>query len=212
MPLQKRQMQRSLIAVKERIRKFTLEQRREMSFEDVFAKSSAVQERLINSPFLHACLACKTTRPCRVALYSSFQNEVLTDVVFEYAAGKGMDIYFPKALRETRHVAFFKVTSMAGMCPGSYDILEPSANEEEAKPETLDLIIVPGVAFDTNGGRIGYGKGYYDKALANAKCPIIALAYDFQVLNERLPAEPHDIPVTAIITEKRVITANRKAR
>lgn len=201
-------MQRS--QAKERLRKKTLELRREMSFEDVFEKSSAAQKRFIESSFFRACLK-KRPGPCKIALYSSFQNEVLTDAIFEKAVQKGIEVCFPRAVRTQRRLAFFKVSSITELSPGSYDILEPANGEEEAPAQSLGLIIVPGVAFDANGTRLGYGKGYYDRALSEVKCPIVALAYDFQVLREGLPAEPHDIPVQAVITEKRVIKAGMEA-
>ena len=59
---------------------------------------------------------------------------------------------------------------------------------------TFDLMAVPGVVFDENGGRIGYGKGYYDRILSEARCRVVALAFDFQVLTE-VPSEEHDMTV-----------------
>lgn len=81
-----------------------------------------------------------------------------------------------------------------------------TSNAPEAKPDNLDLIVLPGIGFDKKGARIGRGKGYYDKFLKEikGKIPLIALAYDFQVLDE-IPEEPHDVSLDKIITEKRVI-------
>ena len=82
-------------------------------------------------------------------------------------------------------------------------------------PWDVDAFILPGLAFDAQGGRLGYGAGYYDRILSKAarNAPKIALCYDWQVLEEPLPQEPHDIPVDWIVTDTRVIdcTANRKA-
>jgi 5-formyltetrahydrofolate cyclo-ligase len=71
--------------------------------------------------------------------------------------------------------------------------------------DQMDLLIIPGIAFDLQGNRIGYGKGYYDRFLFSrkAKC-IIGLAYEIQIINE-IPNNDHDIPVNIIITEKRTI-------
>ena len=69
---------------------------------------------------------------------------------------------------------------------------------------TFDLMAVPGVVFDENGGRIGYGKGYYDRILSEARCRVVALAFDFQVLTE-VPSEEHDMTVDALVTETRII-------
>ncbi|MBI5455285.1 MAG: 5-formyltetrahydrofolate cyclo-ligase [Deltaproteobacteria bacterium] len=186
--------------LKERVRSELLERRREMAFEDVYRKSSLIQRRLIDSPFYAVARA--------LLLYSSFSNEVLTDEVFERAIRDGKEAAYPRVLRGGgRHLAFFKVKSLKELAPGSYDIPEPAEREERAFAGSFDLVVVPGVAFDEKGGRLGYGKGYYDRALSGVRCPIVALAYDFQVLKEEIPVEPHDVRVSAIVTEKRLIRA-----
>lgn len=184
--------------LKERVRSAILERRREMAFEDVYRKSSLIQKRLIGSHFYAEAGA--------ILLYSSFSNEVLTDVLFETAIREGREVAYPRVLRGGgRHLAFFKVKSLKELAPGSYDIPEPAEREERALACSFDLVVVPGVAFDEKGGRLGYGKGYYDRALSGVECPIVALAYDFQVLKEDIPVEPHDVRVSAIVTEKRLI-------
>ena len=67
-------------------------------------------------------------------------------------------------------------------------------------PESFDLVIVPGVAFDRQGGRLGYGKGYYDRFLDQSHAFRLALAFDFQLL-ETVPTEIHDVPMDGILTE-----------
>ena len=72
----------------------------------------------------------------------------------------------------------------------------------EAFPDEIELIVVPGIAFDRNGNRIGRGQGYYDRFLAGYRhkgVPFIGLAFDFQVV-QKIPSLPHDIPVTKLIT------------
>ncbi len=74
--------------------------------------------------------------------------------------------------------------------------------EKKLQPTDLDLIMVPGVAFDRNGGRTGHGKGYYDKLLQHARkdAPLVALAFECQLFDE-IPMEPHDIFMDAVVTE-----------
>lgn len=96
------------------------------------------------------------------------------------------------------------VTCPAELAPGRYGILEPDpdACPAEAAPRP-DLILVPGVAFDIRGFRLGYGAGFYDRLLSGEGAPgasVYGLAYSFQVL-ERLPSDPWDVPVQAVITE-----------
>ncbi|MDR3253687.1 MAG: 5-formyltetrahydrofolate cyclo-ligase, partial [Endomicrobium sp.] len=77
--------------------------------------------------------------------------------------------------------------------------------DDIVKQDNIDLIFVPGLAFDVLGYRMGYGKGYYDRWLKNLPSEkIVGLAYDFQIA-DKLPSEKYDIPVGLIITEKRVI-------
>lgn len=175
-----------------------LEMRRKMPFEEVFQRSSFIQKRFLDSGVFRAAR--------RLSLYSSFRNEVLTDEVFQRSADEGREVYYPRVIRsEKPHLAFFRVGHLSELAPGSYEIPEPEEHEAKSDPDTFDIVVVPGIAFDVRGGRIGYGKGYYDMALKEYKKPVVALAYDFQVLNEAIPIEPHDIKVSVIVTEKRVI-------
>jgi len=78
--------------------------------------------------------------------------------------------------------------------------MEPEG--EKSSPEKVDIVVVPAVAFDLQGHRLGYGKGYYDRFLKKTKAVKVGVAYDFQIV-EKLPAEQHDIPVDLIITPAR---------
>lgn len=82
---------------------------------------------------------------------------------------------------------------------GAFNIEEP-VGEELVNPCEIELIIVPAVAFDRNGTRLGRGKGFYDRLLSATKAVKIGVAYDFQLFEE-LPSEPHDIPVDIVITQ-----------
>ncbi len=82
---------------------------------------------------------------------------------------------------------------------GAFHIEEP-AEGTPADPATMELIVVPAVAYDRRGNRLGRGKGFYDRLLSATKATTIGVAYDFQLLDE-LPVEPHDTPVNIVITE-----------
>ncbi len=86
------------------------------------------------------------------------------------------------------------------LVPGRY-ALEPAAKEAE---EEIDLVIVPGIAFDERGYRLGYGKGYYDAFLAGRAAVKVGLAFE-ELLVNRIPEEAHDVPMDLIVTEQRVI-------
>jgi 5-formyltetrahydrofolate cyclo-ligase len=102
----------------------------------------------------------------------------------------------------------FHLESMDELTVGMYKILEPKPELREVaqkrlQPEDLDLVMVPGVAFDRQGGRTGHGKGYYDKLLEHARptTPLVALAFECQMFPE-IPCEDHDIYMDKVVTEK----------
>lgn len=187
-------------AKKELIRKKLLEKRRSMVFETVYELSLRAQKRLLGTSFFRDAR--------RVCLYCSFQNEVLTDEVFEKARGLGKEVFYPRVVASgsKRMLGFFRVHGLEELAPGAYEIPEPGPGAELVDPDAFDLIVVPGVAFDEQGGRLGFGKGYYDMALKGAGGRLVALAYEFQVLKkEQIPVEPHDVTLSAIVTDERVI-------
>ena len=111
----------------------------------------------------------------------------------------------PYCVDDDLHV--FRIQSMDQLQPGAYGILEPKEelrNDPEAQlsADRLDLIVTPGVAFDRQGGRIGHGKGYYDRLLARKglQTLTVALAFGCQVLDQ-VPMNAHDIPMDHLVTE-----------
>ena len=82
---------------------------------------------------------------------------------------------------------------------GAFHIEEPQG-DEITPPDTMELIVVPGVAFDRNGNRVGRGKGFYDRLLAETDATTVGVGYDFQLFDS-VPTEPHDAPLDVIITE-----------
>jgi len=91
--------------------------------------------------------------------------------------------------------------------PGAFNILEPKKEFfRPVSPDDIDLVIIPGVAFDKDGDRIGYGMGFYDRFLRSMKknIPVVALAYEFQIVDD-IPVDDTDVTVHKIITEERII-------
>ncbi len=138
----------------------------------------------------------------RVLFYYSQRYEVQTlELMEKYLETK--TLYLPKLTSSSSFIPI-RFKSFEELKPGAFGIMEPDqeGGDEEMK---LDLIIVPGVAFDRNGGRIGMGKGYYDRFLETKKeVSKVALAFSEQVLEE-VPKEPYDENVDMIITEKEII-------
>ena len=103
---------------------------------------------------------------------------------------------------------FRRVSGLDELVPGRYGIPEPVG--EVWDPVRADVIVVPGVAFDLSGHRIGYGKGYYDKALHRLEGlgRLVGFCYDFQLVEE-IVGEPHDVTMDFIVTELRVVRVNK---
>ncbi len=91
---------------------------------------------------------------------------------------------------------------------GSFHIEEPTGDDIE-DIDNIELIIVPGIAYDNRGNRVGRGKGYYDRLLSRTKATKIGIGYDFQLVDE-IDSEPHDITMDIVITDSRII--NIKSR
>ena len=142
-----------------------------------------------------------------IFIYISYDSEINTKGIIKKALMDNKKIYVPRTEFKTRLMDAVKITSLDNLIESEYGILEPSVEEPHIDPNEIDLIVVPGVAFDRNGGRMGYGAGFYDRYFKkisenNVKKVIkLALAYDFQIL-EKIPMNEQDVPVNYIITEK----------
>jgi 5-formyltetrahydrofolate cyclo-ligase len=104
-------------------------------------------------------------------------------------------------------MAAFRVADPArDLVPGAWGIPEPREGLPEVPPQEMDLVLVPGSAFDAEGDRCGYGGGFYDTYLPLTRpgTPWVALAFELQLV-PAVACEPHDLPVTVIVTEERVI-------
>ncbi len=143
-----------------------------------------------------------------VMFYVDVRDEVRTRHALPEALQSGKRIVIPYCVDGL--LELFHLESMDELSVGMYKILEPKAELREVaskrlQPQDLDLIMVPGVAFDRNGGRTGHGKGYYDKLLEHARpdAPLIALAFECQLFPE-IPCESHDIYMDKVVTQSDV--------
>ena len=141
-----------------------------------------------------------------ICMYNSLPDELSTRVFLAKWHGR-KHFYLPRVNGVNLDILPYSPDKLH---IGAYDIDEPDG-DETFNPENLDLIIVPAVAFDKNGNRLGRGKGFYDRLLSSTGATTIGVAYDFQLL-ESLPTEPHDIPVDMVITQSSVIIRNKTKR
>jgi len=143
-------------------------------------------------------------------VYCDFRGEVGTGPLLNACRRQGKDLVLPVTVRRPRQLIPRRVDRAEGLVRGEYGIWEPSPDCPAVDPATVDLVVVPGVAFDPLGNRLGYGAGYYDRFLRRVRpdCPACGLAFEFQVVSW-IPASPTDVPLDFVVTEARVIDARR---
>jgi len=136
-----------------------------------------------------------------IFIFVSFRSEVDTQRIIRKALEDGKVVGVPRVLSEKEGIKVFRIYSMSDLEAGYFGVLEPKEGSTEIPSEDIDLIVMPGAAFDRDGGRIGYGGGFYDRYLAEAgrAAGKIALAYRFQVL-DKVPMDENDMRVDSIIT------------
>lgn len=178
------------------LRRKMLESRKALSADEYRRKSLVIQQRLISLE--------EYSRAKVLVLYSSIHNEVETQEVIEFSLNSGKKVILPAV--SDGNLLFREIAEVSDMHKGKFGILEPRRTNMVIDLDQADLIVLPGVAFDLNGHRIGYGKGYYDKSLRHleGQGKLVGLCYDFQLVEE-IAGEPHDVRVDMIITERRII-------
>ena len=148
-----------------------------------------------------AVLACDAFRQARcVLLYFSFGSEVETRGLLSDAWRDGKRVAAPR-IDTARRLVLHEVTPQTVLQPQTWGIEAPPPGAPEITLQEIDFALVPGVAFDRHGTRLGYGSGYYDRLLAAAPAalPRVAIAFDAQVV-DALPREAHDQPLHVLIT------------
>lgn len=153
----------------------------------------------INSKIIQQILSLNQYKNSKtIALYTANGSEVdLKRLIINAITHK--EVLIPVT---NSHIEFYKFTTFEDLKPAKYGILEPVTRfHPSADP---DFIIIPGIAFDNNRNRLGYGKGYYDKYLKNSKAFRVGVCFDCQIASS-IPEESHDVRMDIVITEKRII-------
>ena len=153
---------------------------------------------------LEAILATDDFRQAQTIMaYCSFGSELDTTPLLQAIRDQHKALALPRVNQTTATLDVYQVNHLhADLLSGPWGIREPNPGTCLAQTlQDIDLILVPGVAFDRHGGRIGYGKGYYDQLLtAPDRPPTLAGAFEAQVI-EAVPMAPHDVPIDTLVTE-----------
>ncbi|HBC91463.1 MAG TPA: 5-formyltetrahydrofolate cyclo-ligase [Pelotomaculum sp.] len=186
------------------IRGDLLKRRRALPPGEVAKKSKKIIKRLVEMEEYQNASVIMT--------YLHFRNEVETDGLVRQAMADGKRVVVPATdVSNRRIIPSLLVKYPEDLAPGPLQIMEPKASSLRlCRPALIDLVIVPGVAFDLEGNRLGYGGGFYDRFLLLTKpeAVSIGLSFELQVLT-RLERCPHDMPVNYVLTEDRVIEMKR---
>ncbi len=173
---------------KKQLRKEIRQRKQAMTEEEIREKSQILGEKFLQS---QAYKQAKT-----IYGYLPYNQEVRTEPILLQALRDGKRVAVPKIFGDT--MEFIYLEDLSQVAPGYAGIPEPVLDTPIARDKTA-LVLMPGLAFDAQGHRIGYGGGYYDKYLAQEPGhPTVALCYDFQLF-PRLDTQEFDIPVDTVL-------------
>jgi 5-formyltetrahydrofolate cyclo-ligase len=179
-----------------------LSQRNSLSTEKADSWSRSIQARLLEAPLYQSASA--------IALYSSVQNEAATEKIRDHSLRSGKRVVYPR-LVPNRSLEFVEIESATELVRGKTGIAEPVGDKVLSYSGELDLLlIVPGVAFDPKGNRLGRGQAWYDRVIRQwgSRATPVGLAYEFQII-DRVPVDPWDEKVLFISTQERFIDCQR---
>lgn len=181
---------------KAELRKYYRDIRRRITNDDRQKKSDAVRKILFDT---------KEYRNAKtVFVYVSLDDEVCTDEIIKGAISDKKTVCVPYVNKQDKTMKAVKIESLNDLKIGAYNIREPESDENEVDISDISLSIVPGLAFDKKGNRLGFGGGFYDRFLAKFSGVSIGLSYSDCVANE-LPTDIYDMAVGMVITENKVI-------
>jgi len=149
----------------------------------------------------------------RLALYAALPDELPTRPLYEIARRSGKDLLWPRTAGPGR-LEFAPCRRWEDLIPERYGVLAPPPGQKGVALGREDLLLVPGVAFDLRGGRLGRGGGYYDRVLGEIGKggPLsLGVGFEFQLVEE-VPREPHDRNLGAVVTERRLHRVGERAR
>lgn len=196
----------ALREAKRGVRERTLAARDALSADIRAAAGRAIAARIVALPSFAAARTLLLTLP--------FRTEWDSRLVAAQALAAGKTVVSPRVDPVARMLTLHRLADLVrDVAPGYRDIPEPLARCPTLAAAAIDWVLVPGVAFDAAGRRLGYGGGYYDRLLPliSSATPRIAGAFDAQLV-DAVPSGPHDLVVDCIITETRVLDLRQSAR
>lgn len=188
--------------MKSQIRQLNKEKRAAMSESEVAIKSKMASEMFLSSEIYKNCTA--------LMVYFRLGNEIDTKDIVKAAIKDGKKVLFPVTDMERGKITPYYADGSTEFSLGAFSVSEPQ-NTKKADVKEIDVVLVPGIAFDKSGTRIGFGKGCYDMFLPQTNAIKIGYCYDFQVC-EQIPADEHDVSMGYLLTERGLIRCQKSYR
>ncbi len=164
--------------------------------------SARIAERVLTMPEYRAANT--------VMCYASVLGEVQTAALNARILEDGKELLLPRIDRETHTMQAVPARDLSTLRRSAIGVPEPTG-EAGVDPASIDLVLVPGIAFDRRGGRVGFGGGYYDRFLLETKALRVALAFEMQLVEDTRP-EPHDQAMDMLVTEKALLDFRAQAK
>ncbi len=165
-------------------------------------KESRISDLLLESDFYKSSSS--------VFLYSACGSEISTDLIFRQALKDGKKVAFPYCKDKEGDMEFYFVSHPQNLKSGTFGIKEPIINESrKAYHDEKSICIVPALCFDRKGGRLGYGKGYYDRFLNGFKGYSVGICFE-ECITDSLMLDEHDKKVNCLISDKKIYIFNQK--
>ena len=181
--------------MKNQIRKEMKKKRRSMELSEVAEKGQKAAELFLN------CEIYKSAQT--IMLYMPLGNETDTSEIIKKAFCDGKRLVLPVTDEESGKITPYVFEEATELEKGGFSVVEPK-HALLAKQSEIDAVIVPGIAFDQRGARVGFGKGCYDMFLSGMETVKIGFCYDFQICVE-IPSDAHDVKMDFIVTKNRII-------
>jgi 5-formyltetrahydrofolate cyclo-ligase len=190
----------SLVEEKRALRRVMRERRLALGEEERAERARAATQNLNALPELAAARA--------VAGFMATPSELDPAGALAEVGRRGAAVAYPRVTAGAPRLRFHRVAGPADLRPGAYGILEPQEACPEVPAEDLDVILVPGLAFDGEGHRLGYGGGYYDEVAGlvrqRGRALLVGVGFDFQLV-DRCPAGEGDVDIDSVVTDTRVV-------
>lgn len=201
-------MENPVLEEKRKLRKYVEQLRSNMTNQERQDKSAIITTQVLNQPYWpKAAGAADKAFLFTVMVYMPIRHEVDISPILEYGWHHSCRVVAPKVHLEDKSLSLYIIHSFDDLQPGVWGIPEPKEHTTLLMDiSQIDLILLPGIAFDHDGGRLGYGGGFYDRFLQrfqqlSSPVPmLLALAYDLQIV-AKVPIEEHDLRVDQVITE-----------